>query len=150
MTDIQNFGPINGHVLGWAMKEMVRRAIEAIQAQLFVFEATEKAGYDGKLDDVVTTADRSAQQIYVKMIREGFPTYGLVAEEDELSIRCADPELGDIYFTVDPLDGTKAFRRRQSHGIGTMLSLVHKGEIIAAYVGDVMTREIYGYHPGTD
>lgn len=100
--------------------------------------------------NVVTTADRAAQEIYVRMIREGFPTYGLVAEEDALSIRCTDPELVDIYFTVDPLDGTKAFRRRQSHGIGTMLSLVHKGEIIAAYVGDVMTREIYGYHPGTD
>jgi fructose-1,6-bisphosphatase/inositol monophosphatase family enzyme len=126
---------------------MVRRALEAIRNQRFTFEATAKEGYDGEMDDVVTSADHAAQAIYVKMMRELFPTFGIVAEEGALRVPCTDPALGTIYFTVDPLDGTKAFRRRQSHGIGTMISLVWEGSIIAVCIGDVMTREIYYYRP---
>ncbi len=140
-------GKLNSHVVGIVMKEMVRRVIEEIRSQRFVFEASAKEGHDGEMDDVVTTADKAAQEIYVKLIREGFPTCGIVAEEDDLRIECTDRIVGNIYFTVDPLDGTKAYKRRQSHGIGTMISLVHDHEILAAYVGDVMTREIYGYRP---
>jgi fructose-1,6-bisphosphatase/inositol monophosphatase family enzyme len=145
-----NFGPMNAHLVGIAMKEMVRRVIGAIRTERFVFEAQPKRGYSGEMDDLVTTADRAAQAIYVKLMREMFPTFGIVAEEDELSLPCSDNRFGDIYFTVDPLDGTKAFARKQSHGVGTMISLVRNGEIIAVCIGDVMTREIYYYRPGSD
>ena len=53
------------------------------------------------------------------------------------------------FFTVDPLDGTKAFVRRQSHGVGTMVALVEQGRVVSAYVGDINTQEIYGYRPGS-
>lgn len=144
MTD-KNFGNMNAHAIGFIMKEMVRRAIEAIRNQRFNFEVNTKEGHSGQMDDIFTSADKAAQDIYVKMITEAFPGYGIVAEEDHLHIE-ADPNIG-MYFTVDPLDGTKAFKRRQSHGIGTMIALVDDGEVLAAYVGDVMTREIYGYRP---
>ena len=49
------------------------------------------------------------------------------------------------YITVDPLDGTKAFIRRQSHGVGTMVAMVEEGQVVSAYVGDVNTQEIYGF-----
>lgn len=141
------YGSVNCHLIGIAMKEMVRRALEVIRDERFIFEAHQKAGFGGELDDVVTTADAAAQAIYVKMIREEFPTFGILAEEDALRVECSDPALGDIYFTVDPLDGTRAYERRQSHGIGTMIALVQDGVCISAYVGDVMTREIYGFRP---
>ena len=146
----KGYGSVNCHLIGIAMKEMVRRALEVIRDERFIFEAHLKTGYGGELDDVVTTADAAAQRIYVKMIREEFPTFGILAEEDALRVECSDPALGDIYFTVDPLDGTRAYKRRQSHGIGTMIALVQEGECIAAYVGDVMTREIYGFRPESD
>lgn len=141
------YGSMNAHAIGFIMKEMVRRAIEVIRAERFAFEVTAKEGYDGKMDDIFTSADRSAQEIYVKMITEAFPGYGIVAEEDHLRVE-PHPDIG-MYFTVDPLDGTKAFKRRQSHGIGTMIALVRGNKVIAAYIGDVMTREIYGYRPGS-
>ena len=53
------------------------------------------------------------------------------------------------YFTVDPIDGTRAFIRRQSHGISTMVALVDRGEVISAYIGDVSSNEVYGYRPGS-
>lgn len=144
---MRTYGPVNCHLIGIAMKEMVRRALEVIRDERFIFEAHLKQGHDGAMDDVVTSADAAAQRIYVKMIREEFPTFGILAEEDALRVECSDPTLGDLYFTVDPLDGTRAYERRQSHGIGTMIALVRDGHIIAAYIGDVMTREIYGFRP---
>lgn len=144
------YGRLNGHLIGFVMKEMVRRAIEAIRKERFGFVAHAKEGYAGEMNDVLTSADLAAQKVYVKMIREAFPTYGVIAEEDELRVECTDKAFGDFYFTVDPLDGTKAFSRRQSHGVGTMIALVHNDRVIAAYVGDVMTREIYGFRPDSN
>ncbi len=139
---------LNSHVVGLTCKEMVRRAIRAILKERLIFEVTRKED-KGDRPDFLTSADRAAQAIYVKLIKECFPGFGTVAEEDHLSVPCTVPGL-DAYFTVDPLDGTKAFMRRQSHGIGTMLSLVVNDEIAAAFVGDVMTGEIYYYRPCSD
>jgi fructose-1,6-bisphosphatase/inositol monophosphatase family enzyme len=141
-----DYGVVSGPVIGIVMKEMVRRAIEVIRAERFLFEAQEKKSLKQNEQDFVTTADKAAQQVYLKLIRKCFPSYGVVAEEDALSIPSSHAH-HDIYFTVDPLDGTKAFMRRQSHGIGSMISLVVDGEVVAAYVGDIMTQEIFGYRP---
>lgn len=140
------YGEVTGPLIGIAMKEMVRRAIEVIRAQRFLFEAQKKEGYKKDVEDFVTTADKAAQEVYVKLIRKCFPTYGVVAEEDNLALSSTGAD-HDIYFTVDPLDGTKAFMRRQSQGIGTMISLIADGQVIGAYVGDIMTQEIFGYRP---
>ena len=128
------------------MMELVRRAIEAIRSERYIFEAREKMGPTGNLDDVVTSADNKAQGLYVKSIQDCFPQCGIVAEEENLVVPCTHPNLV-IYFTIDGLDGSRAFVRRQSHGIGTMLALICNEEVISAYVGDVMTREIYGFRP---
>jgi fructose-1,6-bisphosphatase/inositol monophosphatase family enzyme len=140
-------GNLNGHAAGIIMKEMVRRAIFAIRRHFDSFEVIEKVGMDNR-KDLLTSADRAAQEIYAKSIRQCFPGYGIIAEEDKLSVPCEIPG-ENLFFTVDPLDGTKAFIRRQSHAIGTMISLVRNGEVIGAYIGDVMTHEIYGFRPGS-
>jgi fructose-1,6-bisphosphatase/inositol monophosphatase family enzyme len=143
-----NLGPINGHVVGRVMKEAVRRATVVIRSERLVFEAHVKEGYSGNMDDVFTTADRKAQDIYLLTIRECFPNCGIVAEEDALTIA---PSNGcNAVFSVDPLDGTKAFVRRQSHGVGTMVALIIGSEVVCAYVGDINTDEVYGYRPGSN
>jgi fructose-1,6-bisphosphatase/inositol monophosphatase family enzyme len=142
------YGILTAPLVGVAMKEMVRRAINEIRRQRFIFEAQAKLGYGGECNDLVTSADREAQRIYLKMLRECFPDFGVIAEEDELRVECGSGR--QLYFTLDPLDGTKAFGRRQSTGVGTMISLVENGQVLAAYVGDVMTQEIYGYRPESD
>lgn len=143
----RNFGKVNGHLIGIAMKEMVRRAVSTIRRERFAFAVQAKTGYDGS-DDMVTSADRAAQDVYLRSLRECFPDFGILAEEEELAVECT-LEGGGLYFTVDPLDGTKAFVRRQSAGIGTMLALVQDGEVIGAFIGDVMTKELYGFRPGS-
>jgi fructose-1,6-bisphosphatase/inositol monophosphatase family enzyme len=147
MTQL-DLGPINGHIVGRVMKEAVRRATVAIRNERLVFEAHVKESYGGTMDDVFTSADQKAQEIYLRTIRECFPHCGVVAEEDALTIA---PTAGcNAVFSVDPLDGTKAFVRRQSHGVGTMVALVIGTEVVSAYVGDINTEEVYGYRPGSD
>lgn len=138
-----DYGQLTPKAVGTLLKEMVRRAIEAIQAQQFTFEAEAKStSYSDR--DVVTSADVAAQEIYLHLIEECLPGVGIIAEEEELHM---PPRGTDLYVTVDPLDGTRAFTRRQSHGVGTMVAMLRGDEVISAYVGDVMTREIYGYRP---
>lgn len=141
-------GPVNGHIIGRVLKETVRRAAVVIRKERTIFEATTKESYGGTMDDVFTSADTKAQAIYLRMFNECFPLCGVIGEEDHLH---TEPTDGcTAYFTVDPLDGTKAYVRRQSHGVATMVALVDNGEVISAYIGDVNTNEVYGYRPGSD
>lgn len=145
-----NYGSKTPSLVGLAMKEMVRRAIREIRNQRFVFDAQRKANLDdGAMTDLVTTADLEAQKIYLRVIQNCFPNYGIIAEEEELSIDCNLVE-HQLRFTIDPLDGTKAFARRQSAGVGTMIALLDGTKVLSAYVGDVMTHEIYGFRPESD
>lgn len=143
----RSFGSLTSHAVGTLMKEAVRRAIVLLRAHRFSFEATAKTrpSEDGR-PDFVTTADRAAQLVFVKLLQEWFPGFGIVGEEENLRVPCTIPGR-DLWFTVDPLDGTKAFMRRQSHGIGTMTALIDGDEVIAACVGDVMTSEVYTARP---
>lgn len=143
-----NLGHINGHIVGRVLKETVRRAAVVIRSERDVFEAHSKLSYEGTMDDVFTSADQKAQAVYLRTFSECFPHCGVIGEEDSLRII---PSNGcEAYLTVDPLDGTKAYIRRQSHGVATMVALVDRGEVVSAYIGDVNTDEVYGYRPGSD
>jgi len=134
--------------VGIILKELVRRSITIIRNERFKFEVTEKTGYDGTADDMFTSADTAAQAVYESGFRECFPGIGMIGEEDSPDIPCTLDGV-DAYFTVDPLDGTKAFVRRQSQGTATMVALVIEGQVVSAWIGDINTQEIYGYRPGS-
>lgn len=143
------FGPMNGHLIGAGVREVVIRANQLIFAKWNSFKEEQKEDRPDGREDFVTDADKEAQKLYVKLLRERYPLFGIVAEEADLSIPCTHPHL-NIFFTVDPLDGTKAYIRRQSDSIGTMISLCCNGVVICAYIGDCNTGEIYGYRPGSN
>ncbi len=140
-----SYGELNGHSVGRILKETVRRAMVEARSKRLIFEANEKIGYSGDMDDVFTNADRSCQEIYLRAFEECFPDYGVIAEEGQTS----KPSKNGLYFTVDPIDGTKAYIRRQSHGISTMVALVDPdtNHVLSAFIGDINTWEIFGYRP---
>jgi fructose-1,6-bisphosphatase/inositol monophosphatase family enzyme len=147
MNEKYNLGEVNGHHVGRVLKEAVRRATVAIRKERTIFEAHVKESYSGTMDDVFTSADKKAQNIYLRTFEECFPNCGVIAEEDSLIIPCKHGFTA--YFTVDPLDGTKAYVRRQSHGVSTMVALVEGGNVISAFIGDTNTEEMYGYRPNS-
>lgn len=144
-----SFLNLSDAAVGIILKELVRRALVTIRGQRFSFEEEKKHGYGGELDDVRTSADTESQKVYAKSLRECFPGVGLIGEEENLSEPCS-LEGVDAYFTIDPLDGTKAYIRRQSHGTATMIALVVEGEVVSAWIGDVNTLEVYGFRPGSE
>ena len=141
------YGTFTGVKAGEVIRGMVRDAIDCIRSLRHDFTVTHKRGYDGS-DDLFTTADTQAQAIYVEAIRKHFPGFGIIAEELGVRVPCTLPGM-NAYFTIDPLDGTKAFKRGQSFGVATMIALVIDGVIVCSYIGDIWTGEIFGYEPGS-
>jgi fructose-1,6-bisphosphatase/inositol monophosphatase family enzyme len=109
---------------------MATNAIALIQKEAATFVAKQKIGYDGLNTDLITTADIAAQNMYQQYIETEFPEEGIIGEESLNKIA-----VNYKYFTIDPLDGTKAFGRKQSNNVGT------------ACVGDVNTGELYYFGP---
>ncbi len=138
-----DFGELTSKAVGVLLKEMVRRAIETIKASQFSFEAKEKTNPLSGNGDIVTSVDLEVQKLYLHLIQTCLPDFGIIAEEDSLRI----DEHKRFCLTIDPLDGTRAFIRGQSHGVGTMIALLDGDKISSAYIGDVNTKEIFGYRP---
>jgi len=142
-------GTLNGPIMGIVVKEIVRRALVAIRNQQRTFEVTKKDGYEGgSMDDVFTTADIAAQAIYLRVLHECFPDYGIVAEEGSLNIQGSNGCTS--YFTIDPIDGTRAFIRGQTHGVSTMIALVEDGVVTCAFIGDLNAEVVYGFRPDSN
>lgn len=137
-----HFGPLNLATIDFVLREAMRQAIRKIRSQRLSFTAYDKPNiYKDNTTDIVTSADQDAQQIYIQAISQCFPDWGIIAEENELR----KPTQNDIWITIDPVDGTRAFARKQSHGVGTMVAVLAQEKIQCAYVGNVMTQDIFGF-----
>jgi 3'(2'), 5'-bisphosphate nucleotidase len=79
---------------GQAILELVRRGFEVERKQDL---------------SPVTEADRAAELIILAALAKAAPGVPVVAEEEVAAGRI--PATGDLYFLVDPLDGTKEFIR---------------------------------------
>jgi fructose-1,6-bisphosphatase/inositol monophosphatase family enzyme len=141
-------GEVNGHTMGIVMKDLVIRATRIIRARRLTFVEKVKMGYSGEMDDKETDSDTLSQDVYCKLLQECFPRVGIIGEEGKLRI---PPAPGvHAYFTIDPLDGTKAYTRKQPHGVATMIALVINGVVRAAYICNINSGQIIGYRPDSD
>jgi len=73
----------------------------------------------------VTEADRRAEAVILEGLRKTFPEIPCVAEE-EASAGLLPPALGEEFFLVDPLDGTKEFIKRRPD-FTVNIALVRRG-----------------------
>ncbi len=142
------YGPLTQHAVGFILRSLMRKAIEIIRAERFVLEVEGKMGYSGKMDDVVSSGDKKAQKLYEHYLRECLPLLGNVGEENDLKTRCR-VKGNNIWISIDPVDGTKAYVRMQSFGVATMIALVVNSKVVSAYIGDTNTGEMYGFRPGS-
>lgn len=136
-------------VLGRIMRHALGRVMNIIRYERSVFTVESKAGVTDKERDIVTSADKKAQAVYLEIFRSYFPDFGIIAEEESGGFVLYRTKRR-IYFTIDPLDGTKAFARGQSFGVSSMISLVVDKEVVAVFIGDIDTEEIYELWPGAD
>src|SRR5882672_6453535 len=86
--------------------------------------------------DPVTAADRTAEQAMRTLIREKFPTHGIIGEE-------FGTERGDAEFVwvLDPIDGTKSFIT----GVplwGTLIALLHRGQPVLGAIHQPVLKQL--------
>ncbi len=138
---------INGSHVGLVMREACLRAMNHALDYRFEVEARTKIDEDGR-ESALTDADVMADKIICDLLKEQFPDYGIVSEESGVTVCSVAGE--SIYFTVDSIDGTSAYTRKQPFGWGCMIALVHNGDIIAVCIGDANSAEMYSFRPGSD
>ena len=87
----------------------------------------------------LTKADKLANEIIVKGLREAFPNYSILSEEEKDNL---DRLHNDYCFIVDPLDGTKEFIKRNGQfTVNIALAYKHRSVIGVIYVP--VTGELY-------
>ena len=94
----------------------------------------------------VTQADRDAEKIILDGLRRHFPEVPVVAEEEVAAGRL--PEIvGDIFFLVDPLDGTREFVNRKTD-FTVNIALVRDGAPVVGVVYAPARNMLYAGRPG--
>ncbi|AJP47721.1 inositol monophosphatase [Rugosibacter aromaticivorans] len=89
--------------------------------------------------DYVTEVDRAAEAAIIAVLREAYPTYGILAEESGLAGTDAAAE---FQWIIDPLDGTTNF----IHGVpqyAISIGLAKQGVMQQAVVYDANRNEIF-------
>lgn len=87
----------------------------------------------------LTKADKASNRIIVDMLREAFPEYAILSEEEKDNRKRLQ---NDYCFVVDPLDGTKEFVKRNGQfTVNIALSYKHKSVMGVIYVP--ATEELY-------
>lgn len=94
------------------LAEAISIAREAGALLLDLFDKPREVSYKGKVD-LVTDADRAAEELILERITETFPDHGVLAEESAGGrVPRPDPMPGYLW-VIDPLDGTTNY----AHGL---------------------------------
>lgn len=107
--------------------EIARRAGDVILA-IYATDFTVRGKDDAS---PVTEADEQAERLIVPALQALAPEVPIVAEEAVAAGRI--PEVGDWFWLVDPLDGTKEFINRNGE-FTVNIALVHQGEPVLGVV----------------
>lgn len=87
----------------------------------------------------LTKADKLANEIIVMGLREAFPSYAILSEEEKDNL---DRLRNDYCFVVDPLDGTKEFIKRNGQ-FTVNIALAYKHRSVMGVIYVPVTGELY-------
>jgi len=89
----------------------------------------------------VTEADHRAEALILEALHSRFPETPVISEEDAARFGTPDA-IGPRFFLVDPLDGTKAFVRGDTH-FTVNIGLIDHGRPVAGAVAAPPTGEVW-------
>jgi 3'(2'), 5'-bisphosphate nucleotidase len=110
--------------------------------------AVKRAGFavEHKRDtSPVTEADRIAEALIVEGLRAAVPAIPVVAEEEVAAGIVTAP--GEVYWLVDPLDGTREFSSGRPH-YTVNIGLIRDGRPVLGAVAVPETGEVFGGRQG--
>lgn len=128
---------INDAPLLEGLKDLMWKAGDAIMG---VYQSVD-FGTETKGDDSpVTKADLAAHNVLVQGLSELTPTIPVVSEEDAESIKIG--QTAEIYWLIDPLDGTKEFIKRNGE-FTCNLALIESKRTTLGFVGVPAAGHLY-------
>ena len=109
-------------------------------ARIMAVYSEDDFGVEIKSDDSpITRADRLADNVIGEILKQNFPDIAVVSEESNYDLTSA---MGELYFLVDPLDGTKEFIKKTGEfTVNIAVILNGKAELGVVYVP--ATKELY-------
>lgn len=116
--------------------QLADQAAEAAGEVLLAHLGRARVEFKGEVD-LVTNADREAEQVIIEMIRARYPEHGIVAEESGMAAGKAP-----VRWVIDPIDGTTNY----AHGLpifAVSIAVEVEGEIAAGVVYNPASGEKY-------
>jgi len=121
------------------VEEMCLAAVLA-GAKIMEVYSEDDFGVEVKADySPITRADRLADDVIGKILKRNFPNIPIVSEESNYN---QIPTIADIYFLVDPLDGTKEFIKKTGE-FTTNIAVIFNGKAELGVVYVPVTKELY-------
>lgn len=115
-------------------------AIKAGEAIKKIYDNMEDIQVEYKVDNSpLTIADKTANGIIVEILKEHFPEYAILSEEEKDNL---DRLNNSFCFVVDPLDGTKEFIKRNGQ-FTVNIALAHNHHSVMGVIYVPVTEELY-------
>jgi len=94
----------------------------------------------------VTLADKRAETVILDGLRQLEPDIDVIAEEAYAAGESG--EIGDVFFLVDPLDGTREFIKRNDEFTVNIALIVGNSPQIGVVVAPALSQTYYAFAPG--
>jgi len=125
------------------LPEVCRIAVEAGDLIEEIYQASERVKVENKSDGTpVTVADKQADALICKALRNLTPDTPLLTEESVAAVPFVTRQAWPTFWCVDPLDGTKEFIERTGE-FSVNIGLVENGQVLLGVVYVPMTRVLY-------
>ena len=115
-------------------------AVEAGRAILEIYNDAKDMQVEYKEGNMpLTVADKAANAVIVSCLREQFPSYAILSEEEKDHLSRLE---NDLCFVVDPLDGTKEFIKRNGQ-FTVNIALAYQHRVVMGVIYVPVTGELY-------
>ncbi len=126
----------------WSKESDVAKRVAIIAGKriMEIYDNPKRWNIECKSDNSpLTEADKSSNSLIVSALREEFPKYAILSEEEKDNTNRLD---NAFCFVVDPLDGTKEFIKRNGQfTVNIALSYNHRSVMGVIYAPE--TKELY-------
>ncbi len=97
--------------------------------------------FKGPAKNVQIKADLAAQEAIINILKKSGYDFFIISEEEKELIKIGSNPKIEVY--IDPLDGSSFFIVGHKRFCCTALMFVQEGRVLASFVGDLITKDIY-------
>jgi 3'(2'), 5'-bisphosphate nucleotidase len=124
-------------------EELFQALLTANELARFHFDAVIPLTTTFKSDhSPVTQVDYAISNLLKHKLNAINPNIPVISEEDDLVQSEATMRSNELFWLIDPIDGTRSFIKKRGHFV-INVALIHRGTAIVGAIGAPLEREIY-------